>query len=303
MKRLPPFFALRSLEAAARHRSYSRAARELGVTHGAVSQQIRRLEAELAARLFERRGNEMIPTPKAARLAAGVTRGLADLQQAVDDFAAADERDPLAVSLDPQFSNRWLSTRLPRLLAHPAGANLELWVEDRFANFVTDERDMALRYGDGRWPGVESRRVFREYLFPVCSPRTAAEHPVRTPADLLGAPLVNGYWPWAFWFSAFGLEAPPQAGPFFDNSTMLLSAAAEGLGYALGRSVFSEMDLVARRLVRPLREVIKSPMDFYAVWRADSGKATRIAALADWIEAEAAEGDDLACDLAGDPPA
>lgn len=289
MKRLPPFFALRALEAAARRRSYSNAARELGVTHGAVSQQIRRLEAELGSRLFERRGNEMIPTPKAARLAEGVARGLAVLQEAVDEFAAADQRAPLAVSLDPQFSNRWLATRLPKLLADPAGANLKLWVEDRFADFVTDERDMAVRYGDGRWPGVESRRVFAEDLFPVCSPETAAKHPVRTPADLLGAPLLHGYWPWTHWFSAFGFEAPPQVGPYFDNSTMLLTAAAEGLGYALGRSVFAETDLAAGRLIRPLREVIKSPLDFYVVWRADSGKVARIAALADWIEAEAAK--------------
>ena len=299
MKRLPPFFALRALEAAARNNSYSRAARELGVTHGAVSQQIRRLEAELGARLFERRGNEMIATPKAARLASGVARSLAGLQDAVDEFAAADERDPLAVSLDPQFSNRWLATRLPKLLADPAGANLKLWVEDRIANFVTDERDMALRYGDGRWPGVEARRVFPEFLFPVCSPQMAAKHPVRTPADLLSVPLLHGYWPWTLWFSAFGLEAPPQVGPYFDNSTMLLSAAAEGLGYALGRSVFAEIDLTTGRLVRPLREVIKSPMDFYAVWRADCGKSARIAALADWIEAEAARGGDLS----GDAPA
>src|SRR5882757_3273804 len=82
VRRLPPFFALRALEAAARHRSYSGAAQELSVTHGAVSQQIRRLEAELGARLFERRGNAMIPTQEAARLAAGVARGLGLLQNA-----------------------------------------------------------------------------------------------------------------------------------------------------------------------------------------------------------------------------
>src|SRR5512139_2115000 len=108
MARLPPFFALRALEAAARHRSYSRAADELSVTHGAVSQQIRRLEAELGARLFERRGNAMIPTPEAARLAAEVGRGIDVLKNAVAAFSKAAERDPLVVSLDPQFASRWL---------------------------------------------------------------------------------------------------------------------------------------------------------------------------------------------------
>src|SRR3954467_7396210 len=105
MARLPPFFALRALEAAARHRSYSRAAKELAVTHGAVSQQIRRLEAELGARLFDRQGNAMIPTPAAERLASGVGRGIGLLQNAVEEFEAAAERDPLVVSLDTQFAN------------------------------------------------------------------------------------------------------------------------------------------------------------------------------------------------------
>src|SRR5437868_14362861 len=146
MARLPPFFALRALEAAARHRSYSRAARELAVTHGAVSQQIRRLEAELGARLFERRGNAMVPTPDADRLAAGVARGLGVLGDAVAEFAAAAERDPLVVSLDAQFASRWLPSRLQRLLADPAGANLEFRVEERLADFTTDGVDVGIRY-------------------------------------------------------------------------------------------------------------------------------------------------------------
>ena len=111
MRRLPPFFALRALEAAARHRSYSRAADELAVTHGAVSQQIRRLEAELGERLFERRGNAMVPTPAAQRLATELGHGFDVLQNAVAEFAAGAERDPLVISLDPQFANRWLPTR------------------------------------------------------------------------------------------------------------------------------------------------------------------------------------------------
>src|SRR3569623_1469124 len=110
MSRLPPFFALRALEAAARHRSYSRAADELAVTHGAVSQQIRRLEAELSERLFERRGNAMIPTPSAARL-----------------------------------------------VADASGAHLDVRVEERCADFLTDGVDMGVRYGCGVWEGLEAR--------------------------------------------------------------------------------------------------------------------------------------------------
>src|SRR5271165_4369449 len=201
MRRLPPFFALRALEAAARHRSYSRAADELSVTHGAVSQQIRRLEAELGARLFARQGNAMIPTPAAQHLASEVGRGLDVLQNAVAQFDSAAHRDPLVVSLDPQFATRWLPSRLPKLLSDPAGANLEIRVEERRADFTTDGVDAAIRYGAGLWDNVEAQRLFTETLFPVCSPNTAAEHPMRRPRDLLTAPLLHHlHRPWRLWF-------------------------------------------------------------------------------------------------------
>ena len=290
MRRLPPFFALRALEAAARHRSYSRAAQELAVTHGAVSQQIRRLEAELGARLFERRGNAMIPTPDAERLAGGIGRGLDVLQNAVADFAQAAERDPLVLSLDPQFANRWLPSRLGRLLADPPGANLEIRVEERRADFVTDGVDLGVRYGAGAWEGVEVAPLFRETLFPVCSPTFAQSHPVSRPQDLLAAPLIHhGHRPWRLWFDAFGLPTPPQQGLLFDDSVMLLEAASQGLGFALARSGLMEAYFETGRLVRPLKDDIASDLGFFVVCRADSRKLRRIAALRDWLVAEAAE--------------
>lgn len=288
MVRLPPFFALRALEAAARHRSYSRAAQELSVTHGAISQQIRRLEAELGARLFERRGNAMMPTADAQRLAGEVARGLDVLKNAVADFSAAAVRDPLVLSLDPQFANRWLPARLPRLLADPAGANLELKVEERLANFVTDGADMGIRYGAGRWPGLEMAPFMSDTLVPVCSPELLARHPIREPADLLAAPLIHhGHRPWTLWFPEFGLAPPPREGMLFDDSVMLLEAAAQGIGVALARSGLIENDLKTGRLVAPLAAEIASELGFWIVWRGDNRKLRRIVALRDWLLAEA----------------
>ena len=289
MRRLPAFFALRALEAAARHHSYSRAAEELSVTHGAVSQQIRRLETELGARLFERRGNAMLPTPAARRLADEIGRGLDVLQNAVAEFNAGAERDPLVISLDPQFASRWLPSRLSKLLADRAGAHLEVRVEDRRADFTTDGVDIAVRYGAGRWPDVEAQHLFAETLFPVCSPKVAAEHPMREPRDLLTAPLLHhGYRPWSLWFGAFGLEAPRRTGLLYEDSVMLLEAAAQGLGVALARSGLIERDLAAGRLVKPLEGGVASDLGFFVVWRADSRKLSRIQALRDWLVAEAA---------------
>lgn len=286
--RLPAFFGLRALEAAARHQSYSRAAEELAVTHGAVSQQIRKLEEELGAKLFERRGNQMIPTPDAACLAAEVARAVGVLQNAVAVFASAAERDPLVISLDPQFASRWFPSRLPRLLAEPPGANLEIRVEERRADFVTDGVDLAVRYGAGQWEGVEAAPLFPETLIPVCSPELAKTLGPMRPADLLDAPLLHhGHRPWSLWFSQFQLAAPPQKGLLFDDSVMLLEAAAQGLGVALGRSGLIEADLRSGRLVRAVEDTVASELGFFVVWRADSRKAARIQALRDWLVAEA----------------
>ena len=288
LNRLPPFFALRALEAAARRRSYSRAADELAVTHGAVSQQIRKLERELGARLFERRGNEMIPRPEAERLARDVARAIGILEEAVEAFSCAAECDPLVVSLDPQFAARWLGLRLQQLLEAPAGSNVQFRVEDRYANFADDGVDMGIRYGSGHWEGLEAALLFTETLFPVCSPKLAADFPVKTRRDLLRVPLVHHRQrPWSMWFDTFGLNAPPLKGPVFEDSVMQVEAAAQGIGFALARSGLVEGDLASGRLVRPLEGGLASNLGYFVVWRADNRKIARIRTLRDWLVAEA----------------
>ncbi len=291
MTRLPPFFALRALEAAARRRSYSRAAEELAVTHGAVSQQIRKLEAELGARLFERRGNSMIPTPAAARLAGEVGAAMATLQDAVATFRDAAELEPLHISLEPQFASRWLPSRLPRLLGDPAGFNLDFTVDEAISNFVTDGVDVAIRYGGGGWAGQESVPLVLETLTPLCSPDFAARHTIAEPADLLKVPLLHHtHRPWSLWFNDLGIAPPPVDGLTFSDSVMLTEAAVQGLGVALARSGLVEQDLRTGRLVTPLDRSVDSGLGFHVVWRADSRKLRRIEALRDWLLTEVAAG-------------
>lgn len=258
------------------------------MTHGAVSQQIRRLEEELGARLFARKGNAMIPTPQAERLAGEVERAIHILQTAVNAFSEAAESDPLVVSLDPQLASRWLPSRLPRLTADPAGANIDLIVEARLADFVTDGVDMGVRYGRGPTPNVESVLLFREQLFPVASPALAAKYDFRSPADLLDAPLLrHRHRNWNLWFSAYGLVDPGR-GLEFEDSIMVVDSAAQGMGVALGRSGLVEQDLATGRLVRVLPHAVDSDYAFYIAWKVDNPKIRRIHALRDWLLAEAA---------------
>jgi LysR family glycine cleavage system transcriptional activator len=287
MRRLPPYFALRALEAAARHRSYSRAADELAVTHGAVSQQIRKLEAELGAPLFRRQGNGMIPTPAALRLAERIATAQAILGDAVEEFASSASRDALVVSIDPQLGVRWLPQRLARLLADPAGANLDLRFEERLADFITDGVDVGLRYGRGQETGVEHALLFHEQLFPVCSPSLAGREAIRTPQDLLTATLLrHTHRPWWLWFSCFDLPEPAPSGPEFADSLMIIEAAAQGMGVALARSSLVQQDLQTGRLVRLFPEAVQNDFAFYVAWRADNPKLARIHVLRDWLIAE-----------------
>lgn len=289
VSRLPPFIALRALEAAARHRSYSRAADELAVTHGAVSQQIRRLEEELGVTLFIRQGNQMIPTPAALALAGEVGEALTTLRRGVESVRL-QAGGPLVLSVVPAFATRWLAPRLGRMSAEVDEAELLLRVETRMADFVADGVDAGLRHGDGNWPGLETAPLFMDRLFAVASPDFRDRHAIARPADIAAAPLLHHtVWPWRRWFEQMGLgEAPPARGLVFEDSAMLLDAAAQSMGVALARSGLVGEDLRSGRLVRLFADELCADMGYFLVWRCDSPKLTRIHRLRDWLVAEAA---------------
>jgi len=289
--RLPPFSSLVALEAAARHKSYSRAAAELFVTHGAVSQQVRKLEEELGVQLFARRGNQMEPTATGAALAARVGEAVATLREGVEGARRAAS-GPIVISTGTAFATRWLVTLLARLTAETGELDLTIRVEDRLSDLAAEGADVALRFGAGPWPGTDSVRLIDEVMFPVCSPDLLARHPIARPEDLLKAPLLRHTdLPWSTWFRAMGVEAPELAPALgFDNSAMMLDAAAQGLGFALARGGYAQRDLDEGRLVRPLPGSVDVETGHNFVWRAENPKLPRILKLLDWFLA-ATEGE------------
>ncbi|MFI4975572.1 MAG: LysR substrate-binding domain-containing protein [Caulobacterales bacterium] len=286
MRHLPPIATLRALEAATRLRSYSMAARELNLTHGAVSHQLRRLEQDLGVALFRRVGNAMTPTPVAEALAARVASSLRDIEGALADASSAPDREPLVLSINSHFSGRWLAPRLPRLSA--MGINLEIRVEDRLADLGADGVDAAVRQGDGAWPGFEVVPILPERLFPVCTPDFARQHGLREPADLARVPLLrNSMLPWKVWFDAMGLPEPPAEGLAVEDSSLIVDAALQDLGVALARSSLVKQELRHGRLIRPVPGEASLGRGFFLVWRADNRKRASIEALRDWMLAEA----------------
>lgn len=282
MSRLPPFIALRALEAAARHRSYSRAAQELSVTHGAVSQQIRRLEEELGTRLFVRDGNEMEPTEAALKLAGQVGEALKIMRAGVEDMTRDLASEPLVLSTHA-FAGRWLTNRMARMPA--VVGEIEIKIDARLANFVTDGVDAGIRHGVGPWPGVETAHLFAEIFYPVASPEFLARHPVRTLEDIARVPVLHHIeYPWTLWFDGLGQPTPTlQRGPRFDDSAVLIDAALQGLGLALGRAWVVEQEVATGRLVRPFEGFVRAGQDYSFVWRSDARKLPRILALRDWL--------------------
>ena len=205
-RRLPPLNALKAFEAAARYESFTRAAEELCVTQGAVSHQVKALEAELGLKLFNRERQRLIIT-EAGRNYLEVVR------DAFDRIAAGTERllqrqsaGALTVSTSPNFAAKWLVHRLARFAeAHP-GIDLRISASMHHVDFAHEDVDLAIRHGDGRTAGLHVTRLCAEELMPVCSPKLiSGRHAVRGPADLARHTLlhVNDRSEWSKWLDVY----------------------------------------------------------------------------------------------------
>jgi LysR family glycine cleavage system transcriptional activator len=263
----------------------------LNVTHSAISHQIRHLEKELGAVLFKRRGNEMEPLPVARRLATSVSAALALLGRAVEEADATRSVEPLVLSVEQGFARHWLVSRLGDARAAIGGCDLDIRLENRLADFVGDGVDGAIRFGDGQWAGFEVTLLFPVYFFPVCSPALLEGRMPKQPADLLAFPLLrhtHPLWSWPSWFRSLGVAPPPDRGLMFDDSSLMLEAAAQGSGVALARSNLVQNYLLSGRLVRPLPEAVECASSYYFVCRADAARRAEIGQLRDWLVTECA---------------
>src|SRR5687767_7443865 len=185
MSRLPPLQTLRAFEAAARHLNFTRAAEELHLTHGAISHQIAALEARLGRKLFHRAGRGMRLDPAGEALAARLREQFAAIAQALEHARAP--RAPaaaLTVSVLPSFAAQWLLPRLPRFVERHPGIELNLQTTVALASFEDDGVMLALRYGQGTWPGLVAERLVDETLFPVAAPSLARGRLLRDPRAL-----------------------------------------------------------------------------------------------------------------------
>lgn len=292
LRRLPPLNALKAFEAAARHESFTRAAEELCVTQGAVSHQVKALEAELGVKLFSRERQRLVITEAGRDY-------LLVLRDALDRIAAGTERllqrqkaGVLTVSTSPDFAAKWLVNRLGRFVeAHP-GIDLRISATLHHVDFAREDVDLAVRHGDGNWPGLDVVRLSSEQLFAVCSPKLLeGRNRLRKPADVLKFPLLHldNSDAWAKWFEAAGIDGAGHLhGPVLNRASMVIDAAIDGQGIALARTTLAATDLINGRLVRPFAHTLRLAKTYWIVCPKVAAALPKIAMFRDWMVGEAA---------------
>jgi LysR family transcriptional regulator, glycine cleavage system transcriptional activator len=293
-RKLPPLTALPAFDAAARHLSFTHAAAELNLTHGAISRAIRNIEDRLGIQLFERRTRSVRLTPAGAAYAAEIGAALDRIGAATLVATAPRSAGVLTVSTSDGFAGRWLVPRLYRFHRDNCDIDVRLSTSGVLADFIRDGIDIAIRYGAGGYEGVVSEFLADEEVSPVCSPSLMqGKHPLRSPSDLKHHTLIHDNFriDWATWLQHAGVDdVNPNSGLRFDSATYAVEATVHSEGVLLGRSALVSADLAAGRLVRPFGLALKSRSKYYVVYPEGALRQRKVKAFRDWIFAEMAAG-------------
>lgn len=299
MKQLPPLNALRVFEAAARHLSFTKAAEELHVTPGAVSQQIKALEDFLQAPVFRRQKRALLLTDEAQASLPVLREGFDKLLEAGSILARKADARRLTVSVAPSFASKWLVPRLDRFQeAHP---DIDVWVsaDMNVVDFAIDDVDLAIRYGAGRYAGLVTEHLMAEKIVPVCSPQLlTGDQPIRRPEDLVRHTLLHdasndkdpGCPTWPMWLKAAGVDHKAgDRGLKFNQSSLVIEAAVAGKGVALAKAALALADLEAARLVIPFDLTTPTEFSYYVVHPPSKSASPAVKAFKAWLLKEASE--------------
>jgi LysR family glycine cleavage system transcriptional activator len=292
-RRLPPLNALRAFEAGARHLSFTKAAEELHVTQAAVSHQVKALEEYLGVALFRRMTRQIALTEAGRALVPVLSESFDQIAAAAEALRERPESRTLTVTLTPAFGSKWLAGRLGRFWTGHPEIDLRLHHTVTSVDFAVEEVDMGVRWGSGDWPGLESEFLISVDVTPVCSPALLeGDHPLCCPEDLAHYTLLHedDHEDWVQWFITAGLDGDAaRRGPTLDDSGVLLRAAADGHGVALGRLSLIGDDLGSGRLVVPFDLRLEIEHGYHVVYRPGGLDNPKIKAFRDFLLAEIAD--------------
>ena len=294
--RFPPISALRALEAAARHLSFTRAAEELFVTQSAISHQIKHAEELWGLKLFEKRGRRVILTEAGHALVPVIRDFIRRITLTLEDLGEKSEvPTALRVTLLQSFAFKWLVHRLGHFNQDYPGIDVWISTTDDLVDFDSENADVGIRLGYGNWNNLHEELLLTEYVFPVCSRQFLREHaPPKKPTDLLKMPLLRrsavDICPrWRDWFRDAGITVKRMpTGGKFPQTSLAVQAAIDDQGIALARSAHVLDDLNAGRLTRLFPEVLsRSSVSYYFVCVPGRETEPQIAAFREWLLREA----------------
>ena len=294
MERLP-FNALRAFALVLERGGVRAAARELGISHSAISRHLRELESSLGVSLLERRDRGGLrPTIQGEQLAQTARHALHAMQQAVDSLREQRSSYSVSVSTTPSFASRWLLPRLAALERAYPRLEISVVVDQRLDEPGSFPSDIAIRTGKGPWPGLAGEALMDERLYPVMSPGLWRQSGRPTdPAQLRGMRLLHDRDPntsWQLWRQQFGPAAlDVRRGPRLASSDLVLRAAAQGLGVALARDRLTEDEIAAGTLLRPFGvRTVNLGVAYWIIRPRDSAPREAVRMFTSWLRQQAA---------------
>ena len=289
-----PYSALRTLESVVRLRGFSRAGEELNVTQSAVSQHVKQLEEWLGVQLLVRSSRDVNPTDAGERLARATRDGFGTISEICDELRNQhDERaNEILVASPPGFAYLWLLPRLLRFDEKHPGMAVSLSTDQPSRDVRATEADVIIAYGPGGFSGLHAERLMSEEMTPVCAPALAKD--LHSVADLAkhvilldrlddGSTMTN----WDFWAREVGETLPkfPRSRTL-GQANLVIQAAIDGLGVAMGRSPLVGDAIAAGQLVQPFEKSAHAQYSYWLVWRHEASKRERTVKFLDWIRSE-----------------
>lgn len=284
---LPPLPALRAFEAVGRLLSFRRAGEELLITQSAVSHHIRNLETHLGVRLFERTPKGVSLTPAGTRYLDATARAFGVIAEETAALRADAAPPRVRASVLPSFAANWLVSRLPDFHARHPEIALDLQPTLDLADLPARAADLGVRYGSGHWPGVDARLLMADRLTPVASPALLRDGPpIREFADLVSHTLLLAKRPtdWEVWSADAGFDMSAARTVQLTDYNIIIQAAIDGRGIAIGRLSLLREHLRAGRLVTVFDRIVRSPtMGHWLVTARDRPLSAPAGAFADWL--------------------
>jgi LysR family transcriptional regulator, glycine cleavage system transcriptional activator len=288
-----PLNPMRAFAVASRHRSFTAAAKELGVTQVAVSRQIALLEDYLGVQLFERDSRSARLTDIGRAFGQDISAHFDGLERATARLLQVERSNTIQLRVYPSVAHYWLLPRLAQFTARFPGLRVRLDTRVEPLDFRGTQLDLAIQLGSGPWREGRARKLFDERIDVVCAPSYATKTaPLASAADVVKGELLHSRYrrrAWEQWADSQGLRLDHLRGMEYDSSLLTYSAAAQGFGLAMGQVDLLAGELGAGRLVAPLNAPILTGQAFHVIWPTTLSVSTKTRKFIDWLLQEAGE--------------